>query len=192
MKHNSRSMDMTEGTLWNKILVFSIPFMLTGLLQLLYNAADVVVVGRYAGQTALAAEGTTGSLSGLLTNLFIGLSGGVSVAMAISCGAKDNKAMHEVVHTAISVSLIAGIFLTVVGIIFAPFLLKLISVPDDILPQASSYMRMIFAGMSPSMLYNFGSGLLRAKGDTKRPLIIISISGIINVLLNLKKTILPP
>lgn len=181
----NRSIDMTEGTLWNKILIFSIPFMLTNILQLLYNAADVVVVGRYAGQTALAAVGTTGSLSGLLTNLFIGISGGVSVAMARSFGAKDDKAMHEVVHTAISVSLIAGIFLTVVGVIFAPFLLKLISVPDDILPQASSYMRMIFAGMIPSMLYNFGSGILRAKGDTKRPLIIISISGIINVILNL-------
>ena len=184
MKSENKTLDMCSGSLTKKILIFTIPLMLSGLLQLLYNAADVIVVGRYAGQEALAAVGTTGALINLILNLFIGLSGGVSVAMARVVGAKNDKEIHNVVHTAISISIIAGAFLTVVGIILSEYMLKLISVPTEILPQAVSYMHMIFYGMIPSMVFNFGSAVLRSKGDTKRPLYVVSVSGIINVILN--------
>ncbi len=185
MASNSKSADMCSGSLYKNIFVFSMPLMASGLLQLLYNAADVIVVGRYAGQESLAAVGTTGAIINLILNIFIGLSGGVSVAMARAVGAKNDHDIHDVVHTSILISFIAGAFLTVAGSLLAHPMLKLISVPDDIMPQAVAYMRMIFYGMIPSMLYNFGSAILRSKGDTKRPLYIVSVAGIINIILNL-------
>ena len=185
MNSKSKNIDMCSGPLFKNIFMFSLPLMMTSLLQLLYNAADVIVVGRYAGQQALAGVGTSGALLNLTLNLFLGLSGGVSVAMARAVGAKNDTDIHRVVHTAVTISLIAGSFMTAFGVIFVEKLLALIDVPADVMPQAVAYMRMLFCGMIPSMVYNFGSGLLRSKGDTKRPLYIISISGIINVVLNL-------
>lgn len=185
MSSKAKTVDMCSDSLFKNIFLFSMPLMATSLLQLLYNAADVIVVGRYAGQEALAGVGTSGALINLVLNLFIGLSGGVAVVMARAVGAKNDNDIHKVVHTAITLSLIAGVFLTVFGTLFAKDFLHLMDVPEDVLPQAKIYVQIMFLGMIPSMIYNFGSGLLRSKGDTKRPLYIISISGIINVVLNL-------
>ncbi len=185
MNEKTKNVDMLSGSLFKSIFLFSLPLMATGMLQLLYNAADVIVVGRYAGQEALAGVGTSAALISLITNLFIGLSGGVSVAMARAVGGKNDKSIHRIAHTAVTISLIAGAFLTIFGIIFAKNMLILMKVPKDVLPQAQIYTQIMFFGMIPSMIYNFGSGLLRSKGDTKRPLYIITVSGVINVVLNL-------
>jgi len=185
MNSKSRNIDMCSGNLFKNIFLFSMPLMLSSIMQLLYNAADVIVVGRYAGQDALAGVGTSGSLIGLTTNLFVGLSGGVSVAMGRAVGAKNDEKIHRVVHTAISISLIAGLFLTFFGTFCSREILLLMDVPENVLPQAQIYTQIMFFGMIPSMVYNFGSGLLRSMGDTKRPLYIITVSGIINVVLNL-------
>lgn len=185
MNSKSRTIDMCSGPLFINILKFSIPFMLTGLLQLLYNAADVIVVGRYAGQEALAGVGTTSSLTHLILHLFLGLSGGVSVVLGRAIGAKKEKEISEITHTAMALSIIGGAFVSVFGVIFAEPLLNLIDVPANVMPQAKIYMQIMFSGKIFELIYNFGSAILRSKGDTKRPLYIVSISGIINVLLNL-------
>jgi len=176
---------MCSGNLFKNIFLFSMPLMLSGILQLLYNAADVIVVGRYAGQEALAGVGTSTALISMILNLFVGLSGGVSVAMGRAVGEKNDEKIHRVVHTAIFVGLIAGAVLTVFGSLFAKKLLFLMDVPEDVLPQAQIYITIIFLGTIPSLIYNFGAALLNAIGDTKRPLYIITASGIINVVLNL-------
>ncbi|MBR3870559.1 MAG: MATE family efflux transporter [Clostridia bacterium] len=181
----SRNIDMCSGPLFKNVMKFAVPFMLTLMLQHLYNAADIMVVGRYAGQEALAGVGTTGSLTSVLINLFVGLSVGVSVTLGRALGAKDEENANKIVHTAITLSVICGVFISVIGIVFAERLLKLIDVPDNVMPQAKLYMKIVFAGKMPSLLYNFGSAILRAKGDTKRPLYIVTISGVVNVLLNL-------
>lgn len=168
-----------------KIVTFSIPLMLSGLLQLLYNAADVIVVGRFTGSTALAAVGSTGSLTNLVVGLFMGLSVGANVAVAQYYGAGEHHHVSEVVHTSIAASLVTGVFVSVIGIIFAEKMLMAMGTPEDVLSQATLYLRIYFAGMPASMLYNYGSSILRAVGDTKRPLLYLTISGIINVILNL-------
>lgn len=185
MNTKSKKIDMCSGSLFKNILLFSVPLMLSSMLQLLYNAADVIVVGRFAGEQALAGVGTSGSIMSLSLNFFVGISGGVTVAMGRAVGEKNNTKTHRVVHTAISLSLIAGLILTLFGAYFAKNLLGLMDVPEDVLPQAIIYTRIMFFGTVPSMVYNFGSGLLRALGDTKRPLYIVSVSGVINVVLNL-------
>ncbi len=180
-----RNVDMCSGPLFMKILKFSIPVMLTALFQHLYNAADVIVVGRYAGREALAGVGTTGSITTLIINLFLGLSVGVNVALGKAIGEKNGGKVHRIVHTAIMVSVLGGLGISLFGIVFAEQLLTLIDVPADVMPQAKIYMQIIFAGKMPALVFNFGSSVLRSKGDTKRPFYIVSISGIINVLLNL-------
>ena len=185
MKSRAKNIDMCSGPLFINLLRFALPFMFTGLIQHLYNACDVIVVGRYAGQEALAGVGTTGSLTNLILKLILGLSGGVSVVLARAIGAKKEENIHKIVHTAISVSIIGGAIVSVFGIVFAEPLLSLIDVPQNVMPQAKIYMQIIFAGKIPSLIYNFGAAILRAKGDTKRPLYIVSVSGIINVVLNL-------
>ncbi len=185
MAAKSRSIDMCSGPLFTKIWRFTFPFMLTGMLQRLYHAADVIVVGRYAGQDALAGVGTTASLITLLLNLFLGLSAGVSVAAGRAMGAKKDKAVSEIVHTTILTAIICGAFVSVIGIIFTDPLLRLTGVPDSVMPYAKIYMQISFCGKIFVLLYNFGAAILRAKGDTKRPLYIITISGIINIVLNL-------
>ena len=178
-------MDMCTGPLVPKLLRFALPLMLTGILQLLYNAADVVVVGRFAGDTALAAVSSTGALINLIVNVFMGLSVGASVITSRYYGAGDYKSVGQTVHTSIGISLICGLIVTIFGVVMARELLILMDSPPDVLDQATLYVQIYFAGMIPNMLYNFGAAILRAVGDTKRPLYYLSISGLVNVLLNL-------
>ncbi len=182
MNKNSR---ILEGNVFTNMLIFSFPIILTGVLQLLYNAADVIVVGRYAGSNSLAAVGATGSLINLFTNLFIGLSSGTSVCVAHFTGAKNSNAVSKSVHTSVGISLLSGVFLTILGLFLSKFMLEIMSTPDEIINEATLYMQIIFLGMPASLLFNFGAAILRASGDTKTPLIFLSVSGIINVILNL-------
>ncbi|MBQ4109274.1 MAG: MATE family efflux transporter [Clostridia bacterium] len=178
-------LDMTKGPIFKQLLTFTIPLILSGILQLLYNAADIVVVGNFSGITALAAVGSTGSLINLITGLFMGLSLGVSVVASNYYGGKNYNGVSRVLHTAVTISVIGGIVIGAIGIIIAPAVLKLMGSPFDVLPQAALYMRIYFCGMPFFMLYNFGSAVLRALGDTKRPLYFLAVSGIVNVVLNL-------
>ena len=183
--HAHRSMDMTEGPLFSKVLFFALPLMLSGILQLLFNAADTVVVGRFSGSQALAAVGSVGSLNNLLISLFVGLSIGANVLVARYTGARDAHAVSETVHTAVLLSLVGGVFLAFVGIFAAHPLLELMGSPEDVIDLAVLYVRILFAGMPAQMLYNFCAAILRAVGDTKRPLYFLTVAGVINVVLNL-------
>lgn len=176
---------MCSGPILKKILIFSIPLMLSGVLQLLFNAADVIVVGRFAGSQSLAAVGSTTALINLLINIFIGLSVGANVVVARAYGGKRERDVSESVHTAIALSLVSGVLLIVMGLAFSRLLLEMMGTPDDVLDKAALYMRIYFAGMPVVMLYNFGSAILRAVGDTRRPLYYLSAAGVVNVLLNL-------
>lgn len=177
--------DLCSGPLFRRILFISLPLILSGILQLMFNAADVIVVGRFTGSTALAAVGSTGSLVKLTVNLFLGLSVGTSVAVARSVGAKNNKDAHETVHTSIALSVIGGILVSVLGIVFSRGLLELMGSPTDVIDLSTLYLRIYFMGMPASMVFNFGGAVVRAMGDTKRPLYILTISGAVNVVLNL-------
>ncbi len=181
----SFEIDMCNGPLLGKILLFSVPLMLSGILQLLFNAADIVVVGRFAGNEALAAVGSTGSLNNLIVNVFMGLSIGTSIMVARYYGAQDWKSIREIVHTSMLVSFICGVALIFIGIFLAAPLLELMGTPPECLDQAVLYMRIIFIGMPAQMVYNFGAAILRAVGDTRRPLLFLLAAGIVNVLLNL-------
>lgn len=178
-------LDMTTGPFLKKIFIFSIPMVFTGLLQLLYNSADVVVVGKFAGETALAAVGSTGSLINLIVNIFIGLSMGSGVMVARHIGAQDDAKVHKCTHTAISISLCAGIFVACIGFFFSRQFLILMNAPDAVLEPATLYLKIYFLGAPGSLLYNFGAAVLRATGDTKRPLLILGLTGLVNVGLNL-------
>ena len=181
----SYEIDMCNGPLLGKILRFSIPLMFSGILQLLFNAADIIVVGRFTSSDALAAVGSTTSLNNLIINLFLGLSIGSSVVVARYYGAQNWKKVGESVHTSILISALAGVVLIFLGIALARPLLEAMGTPENVLDQAVLYMRIIFVGMPAMMVYNFGAAILRAVGDTRRPLIFLLISGIINVCLNL-------
>ncbi len=185
MAKKTYEIDMCNGPLLGKILRFSVPLMLSGILQLLFNAADIVVVGQFTGKEALAAVGSTGSLINLLINLFIGLSIGTNVLVAQYIGARDVRNVSETIHTSILLSVICGVVMIFVGIALAEPLLTLMGTPDDVLSQATLYMRIYFVGMPVIMLYNFGSAILRAMGDTQRPLIFLLIAGVVNVIFNL-------
>lgn len=178
-------MDMCSGTLLGKILLFALPLMLSGILQLLFNAADMIVVGHANGPTSLAAVGSTSSLINLLINLFMGLSVGANVLVAHFFAAKQKDDCSETVHTAILVSVISGLFLALVGFVLARPLLTLMGTPIDVIDKSVIYMQVYFLGMPVVLLYNFGSAILRAIGDTKRPLVYLLIAGVVNVLLNL-------
>lgn len=184
MKNSKYEVDMTNGPLLGKIVLYSLPLIASGILQLLFNAADMIIAGRYAGATALAAIGATSSLINLLINIFIGLSIGANVSVAHFYGAGAQKDVSETVHTAILLAGIGGVFIAIFGALLANPLLTIMGTPDDILPHAVSYMRIYFFGMPVTLLYNFCSAILRAVGDTKRPLAYLSIAGIINVFLN--------
>ncbi|MCH5257275.1 MAG: MATE family efflux transporter [Lachnospiraceae bacterium] len=184
-KKSGYEMDMCSGSILKKLLLFSLPLMLSSLLQLLFNAADIIVVGRFAGDNSLAAVGSTSSLINLLTNFFMGLSVGANVLVARYFGAKQKKDLTETVHTAMMLSICSGIILTVIGIIGAPLILARMQTPDEVFPLSVLYLRIYFIGMTAMMLYNFGSAILRAVGDTRRPLYYLSLAGVINVLLNL-------
>ncbi|MBO5087875.1 MAG: MATE family efflux transporter [Lachnospiraceae bacterium] len=179
------SIDMCNGSILPKLLKFAIPLMCSSILQLLFNAADVVVVGQCCGDNSLAAVGSTTSLINLLTNLFIGLSVGANVLVARYYGAKEKKHLHEVIHTAVALSLISGVILTIFGVIFTRKILVWMQTPTDVLDLAAVYLRIYFSGMVATMLYNFCSSILRAVGDTKRPLYYLLFAGVVNVVLNL-------
>lgn len=184
-KKKSYEIDMCSGSLLPKILVFSLPLMLSGVLQLLFNAADIVVVGRYTGSVALAAVGSTSALINLLVNLFIGLSVGVNVMVAKYYGARRDADIQETVHTAVLTAVIAGAVLTVVGVVLASPLLELMGTPKDVIGDAVMYMRIYFLGMIGTLVYNFGGAVLRGIGDTRRPLYILFAAGVVNVIFNL-------
>ena len=181
----SYRMDMTEGPLSTKINKFTIPVMLSGILQLLFNTADVIVVGRFTGKTALAAVGSTGSLINLLVSLFMGLSIGTNVLVARYQGAKDDKAVSETVHTSIALGIVGGLILLIIGIVATRPLLEMMATPEDVIDQSTLYMRILFFGMPLNLILNFGAAILRAIGDTKRPLYYLTIAGVINVILNI-------
>lgn len=181
--------DMCNGPLLPKLVLFALPLIATGLLQVFYNAADIIVVGKFAGDDALAAVTSTSSLISLMVNLFLGLSTGVSATVALHLGARHSKKVHQSVHTAVVMGIIGGIFLMFVGLFLAGPLLRLMGVPDEagasVLEQATLYVRIYFLGMPFFLTYNFGAAVLRANGDTRRPLIFLAISGLVNVVLNL-------
>lgn len=181
----SYEMDMIHGPLVGNILLYAFPLMLSGVLQLLFNAADVIVVGRFAGPQALAAVGSTGSLTGLLTNLFIGISIGTNVLVARYYGAQNYKSIKETIDTSIITAFFGGLFLVLVGLFASRPMLSLMGTPDDVIDLSVLYMQIFFAGMPFQMLYNFGAAILRSVGDTRRPLYFLTIAGVINVLLNL-------
>lgn len=178
-------MDMCSGSILKKMLMFTLPLMLSSILQLLFNAADIVVVGRFAGDNSLAAVGSTTALINLLTNLFVGLSIGANVTAARNYGGKREDALSRTVHTAVTISIISGVILTVIGVVGTREMLRLMSTPDEIIDLASDYLRIYFAGITATTIYNFGSALLRAIGDTKRPLYYLLAAGAVNVVLNL-------
>ncbi|MGN0990354.1 MAG: MATE family efflux transporter [Candidatus Ventricola sp.] len=184
-KHASRTMDMTQGRLLTQVLVFALPIMLSGILQLLFNAADTIVVGRFAGNEALAAVGSVGSLNNMIISLFIGLSVGANVLVARYTGSRNERAVSDTVHTSVLLSLVGGVLLMAVGVLLARPLLTLMGSPDDVIDLAVLYVRIIFLGMPVQMLYNFCAAILRAVGDTQRPLYYLTIAGVVNVLLNL-------
>ena len=181
----TNQIDMTEGPIFGKLLKFSIPLIASSILQLLFNAADVVVVGRFAGDNSLAAVGSTGSLINLLINLFMGLSVGTNVVAANYFGAQKKDDLRDTVHTAILVSIYSGLILTVVGVLGAKPILTFMQAPAEVLNLAALYLRIYFGGITATMVYNFGSAILRAKGDTQRPLYILFGAGILNFILNL-------
>ena len=184
-KSRNYEMDMCSGSLVKKVMAFSVPLMLSGILQLLYNAADIVVVGRFSGSTALAAVGSTGSLINLIVNLLMGLSVGSSVVVANDYGAGRLNDVRRAVHTAMMLSIIGGAVLGVIGFVGSRTFLQWMDSPANVLDQAELYLKIYFAGLPANMIYNFASSILRAIGDTKRPLYYLTISGAVNVVLNL-------
>ena len=181
----SNSIDMTEGSIFNKIILFAIPLMLSSILQLLFNAADLVVVSKFAGSESLAAVGSTNALINLLVNLFIGLSMGASVVMGRCIGARRYDEAHKALHTAMAIATVGGVMMIFVGYFASAPMLKLMATPDDVINLSILYMKIYFMGMPGMMAYNFGSAILRSAGDTKRPLYFLTVAGVINVILNL-------
>ena len=185
MKNNKYEIDMCNGTLMDKLISFSLPLMLSGILQLLFNAVDIIVVGRFTGSQALAAVGSTTALINIFTNLFIGISLGANVLAARFYASGKEKEMSETVHTSITLALISGLVMALAGVLLARFALNLMGTPNDVIDQSVLYMRIYFLGMPFFMLYNYGASILRAVGDTKRPLFFLVISGMTNAVLNL-------
>ena len=182
MKRYQKS--MLQGPLFLNIVTYTIPIILTSLLQLLFNAADLVVVGRFCGSISVAAVGATGYITNLTVNLFMGLSIGAGVCMAHAVGGRDEQAMHRTVHTALPTALVSGGALTVIGVAFSETFLIWMGTPEEVLPLSTLYMRLYFCGMTFHMVYNFCAAILRAAGDTKGPLIYLTIAGVVNVVLN--------
>ena len=185
MQRKRYQIDMCSGPLWNRILLFALPLMASSMLQLLFNAADVVVVGRFAGKEALAAVGSNGALINLMVNLFVGLSVGTNVVVARDLGAGRLDSVRRSVHTSVAVALVSGVALMIFGVIMVRQLLEWMSSPTDVIELATIYLRIYFLGMPANLLYNFGAAILRAQGDTRRPLYYLTAAGVINVVLNL-------
>ena len=179
-----RSANMLRGPLWSSLITYTIPIILTSILQLLFNAADLVIVGRFSGSINVAAVSATGSITNLIVNLFIGLSIGAGVTVAHALGGNQATEVHRTVHTALPTALVGGVVLSVVGVLFSETFLILMKTPENVLPLSAKYMRIYFCGMTFTMVYNFCASILRAAGDTKSPLIFLMISGVLNVALN--------
>lgn len=177
-------MPMLEGNLFSGIINFTVPIILTSLLQLLFNAADLVVVGQFCGSVSVAAVGATGALTNLMVNFFIGLSVGTGVAVAHGIGSREDREVHCIVHTALPLSLVSGLVLTVLGVAFSRTFLHWMGTPDTVLPLSAVYMEIYFGGVTFTMIYNFSAAILRAAGDTKSPLLFLFIAGVVNVVLN--------
>ena len=190
VKKNKFEIDMCNGSIMDKLISFSLPLMVSGILQLAFNAVDIIVVGRFSGSQALAAVGSTTALINVFTNLFIGISLGANVLAARFYAAGKDREMSETVHTSITLALISGITMAVIGVLLAKWALEIMGTPDDVIGQSALYMRIYFMGMPFFMLYNYGAAILRAIGDTKRPLIFLIISGIANAALNMTLVII--
>ncbi|MCM1334453.1 MAG: MATE family efflux transporter [Bacteroides sp.] len=185
MADKKYEIDMCSGAILPKLLKFSLPLMLSSVLQLLFNAADIIVVGNFASDNSLAAVGSTGSLVNLVTNLFLGLSTSANVLASHYLGAGDERRVSKTVHTALRISIFSGLVLTVIGECLAEQMLIWMQSPSEVLGLSALYLRIYFGGMIAMMIYNFGSSLLRSKGDTKRPLYYLTFAGVVNFLLNL-------
>lgn len=181
----SYEIDMTTGPLLGKIAAYCLPLAISGMLQLGFNAADIIICGRYVGSSALAAVGSTAYLISLFVNFFLGVSAGVNVVVARSFGAKDDRALYETVHTAVALAVLCGLAMTALGVPISRSLLRLTSTPEDVLDQATRYMQIYLAGVPFVLLYNFGAAILKAVGDTKRPLYYLTFAGCVNVPLNI-------
>ena len=192
MKTNKYEIDMCNGTIMDKLISFSLPLMLTSILQLMFNAVDIIVVGRFSGSDALAAVGSTTALINIFTNLFIGISLGANVLAARYYAAGRDQEMSESVHTAIALALVSGVIMAFVGFAMSRFALELMDTPGDVIGQSTTYMRIYFLGMPFFMLYNYGAAILRAVGDTKRPLMFLCAAGLANVALDLLLVIVIP
>ncbi len=182
---HQRTMDMTQGPLSGKLLIFTLPVMLAGILQLLFNAADIIVVGRLAGSNSLAAVGSNGALINLIVNLLVGLSVGSGVATAFFFGAGEMEQVKETIHTSVAISLLGGVVTGIAGVLLSPLLLRLMGTPETILGLSEVYLRIYFLGLPAMSVYNFGSAILRSLGDTRRPLYYLIIAGIVNIILNI-------
>ena len=185
MNKIKRTVDMTEGPFLKKMILFAIPLIITGLLQSFYNAADLIVVGHFRGDFAVAAVGGTSSISNLVMGLFMGLSVGAGVCVAHNIGAKEYDGAKKVVHTSLILSVVLGVLIAIVGFIISEDLLILMDTPKAILPHATLYMQIIFLGSPASLIYNYGAAMIRSVGDSKRPMIFLAIAGVVNVLLNI-------
>ena len=182
MKRNNAN--MLQGPLFSGIILYTIPIILTSILQLLFNAADLVVVGRFCGSISVAAVGATGAITNLIVNLFIGLSVGTGVTVAHALGSREDIVVHRAVHTALPAALVSGIILTIVGVSLSETFLKLMGTPENVLVLSATYMKIYFGGITFNMVYNFCASILRAAGDTKSPLIFLTLAGVVNVVLN--------
>lgn len=185
IRNKNNGVDMLNGSIWNKLIAFAIPIALSSILQQLFNASDTAIAGRFAGSVALAAVGSTSALINLIINLFVGCATGANVLIARLVARRDEKAMTEAVSTAILFGFISGVALIFIGGLLARPLLVLMGSPDDVIDHSTIYMQIYFVGMPFLMVYNFGSAILRSIGDTKRPLIALASSGVINVVLNI-------
>ena len=192
MKKNKYEIDMCNGSIMDKLISFSLPLMLTSILQLMFNAVDIIVVGHYTGSEALAAVGSTTALINIFTNLFIGVSLGANVLAARYFAAGQDKEMSEAVHTAIALALVSGVIMAFVGVGATRLALEVMDTPANVIDQSVLYMRIYFMGMPFFMLYNYGAAILRAVGDTKRPLMFLAVSGMANVVLDLALVIVVP
>lgn len=185
LKNNKYEIDMCNGTIMDKLVSFSLPLMLSGILQLMFNAVDIIVVGQFTGSEALAAVGSTTALIAVFTNLFIGISLGANVLAARFYASGKNKEMSETVHTAIALAFVSGMIMAVVGLLFSRLALEIMGTPDNVIDQSTLYMRIYFLGMPFFMLYNYGAAILRAVGDTRRPLLFLVVAGVTNAVLNM-------
>ena len=181
----TKELDMLNGALLPKLMMFSLPLALTGILQLLFNAADVIVVGKFAGSTSLAAVGATSALINLLTGAFIGISVGVNILVARYIGCRDDAGVSRAVHSAITLSLLLGVVTFLLGFFLSTPMLELMGTPEDVIGGASEYLQIYFVGTPALIVYNFAAAILRAVGDTKRPMYFLIVSGLVNVVLNL-------